>query len=45
MKNGSELLAPHPLSTNTDKQGKVRMKREEDIRNTGIGVIILGEFK
>lgn len=22
MKNGSELLAPHPLSTNTDKQGK-----------------------
>lgn len=29
----------------TDKQGKVRMKREEDIRNTGIGVIILGEFK
>ena len=24
MKNGSELLAPHPLSTNTDKQGKVK---------------------
>lgn len=28
-----------------NKQGKVRMKREEDIRNTGIGMIILGEFR
>lgn len=29
----------------TDIQGKVRMKREQDIRNTGIGMVILGEFR
>lgn len=33
MKNGSELLAPHPLSTNTDKQGKVKISQRSSLQS------------